>query len=136
MSIEQWIFHYKVIIKNKNEESKVKIETIKAVVGESVEILKTLFERNAEMVGFFTNKEDYFKYIDKKKELEAKKEKDNTKESDGKRELTEEEALEADFELFMSDAFPDNIVVDSKLVVPDAAVLKKTKKRLVGIQRR
>ena len=128
MSIEQWIFQYRLIEKHKSNESKLKIETIKAVLGESVDILKILFERNAEMVGFFANKEDYFKYMDKKKEHERAEGKQDSQE------LTEEESLERDFEYFMSDAFPDDLTIESTIPIPNAGVVKKTRKRMVGIQ--
>ena len=131
MTIEQWLFQYKLIKKQKSEEAKVKIETIKAVVGESVEIMKALFERNAEMSGFFSNRELYFEYMDKKKEIEKRE----SSSEDGNK-MTDDESMQHDFDLFMSDAFPDDVVLETKIPLPDAAVIKKKKKRLVGIQAR
>ena len=146
MTIEQWLFHYKLIVKKEEESSKLKFETIRAVADQAMDFAESLFERNAETIGYFVDRPEYFKYQERKKEYRAKKEAESKIENPVPNEvidtkekfdaLPEDKRLELEFDYLMSDAFPSDVKLDVNQGDKKKTVLKTTKKRFVGIQQR
>lgn len=122
MTLIQWLFHYKSIMKHKREEKKDQVELTKT----ALEVLLSKMDSNTEFLGLFIDSSKFRAYQKKKEEMQAK---------EGYENLSEEQ--KEFFDLFdeIEAEFPEELLVEISKKDGEESI-KKIDRRSLGIQKR